>query len=199
VTPSQAAAPSRGHAPARAPARNALRFVLAAGVGAIVVLAGGGLAWRSGLLSHGSAPTTAAATTAPAAPVTPAEPAAATAQAEATRVLSPTAPQEIPVMPAAGATPARSGAELDAALAAAARAAAVPADSVRAAGPAPVARPQPLTASLTAPMAAITPTAAAHGKPNVAEAIANAQAKADRFLSAGNASAPAAAEGKQAP
>ena len=199
VTPSQAAAPSRGHAPARAPARNGLRLLLAAGAGAVVVLAGGGLAWRSGWLSHGTAPTTAAAMTAPAAPVTPAEPAAATAQAEATRLLSPTAPQEIPVAPAAGPVPAPGGADVDAALAAAARAAAVPADSVRAAGPAAVARPQPLTAPLTAPAAASTPTVAAHGKPSVAEAIANAQAKADRFLSTGNAAAPAAAEGKQAP
>jgi hypothetical protein len=194
VTPSQAAAPSRGHAPARPPARDGLRFLLAAGLGAVVVLAGGGLAWRAGLLTHAAAPMTAATST----PTTPAaEPAAATAQAEAARVLAPTAPQEIPVTPAAGPAPPRSGADVDAALAAAARAAAVPADSVRAAGPTPVARPQPLTAPLPVPAPATTPAAAAHGKPSVAEAIANAQAKADRFLSAG--SAPATGEGKQAP
>jgi hypothetical protein len=197
VMPAQAAAPSRSRAPARAPAREGMRFLLAAGLGGVLVLAGGGVAWRTGLLSHGAAPATSAAAT----PVTPAEPAAVAAQAEAARVLSPAAPQEITVTPAAGPTPPRSGAEVDAALAAAARAAAVPANTVRAAGPAPVARPQPLTAPMAPPVAASTPTAAAHGKPSVAEAIANAQAKADRFLStgSGDAAAPAANDAKHAP
>ncbi|HEY8976145.1 MAG TPA: hypothetical protein VIN75_18165 [Burkholderiaceae bacterium] len=192
VSPSQAAAPSRARAPARAPARDGLRFLLAAGLGGVVVLAGGGLAWRAGLLSHGAASATTAATT---------PPAAVAAQAEAARVLSPAAPQEIPITPAAGPTPARSQEDTDAALAAAARAAAVPAASVRAAERARVAPPQAPAA--VAPSAAITPAPAVHGKANVAAAIADAQAKADRFLSSNPGGtptpAPAPTEGKPAP
>ena len=186
VMPAQAAAPSRGHAHARAARRDGLRFLLAAGLGGVVVLAGGSIAWRAGLLSHGAAPTTAAAT--------PAQ-AAVAAQEEAARVLAPTAPQEIPVTPAGGPTPPSPSADADAALAAAARAAAVPADSVRAATPTPVAHPQ--GAATPAPASAAAP--AARGKADVAAAIANAQAKADRFLSSGSGAAPAANDGKQAP
>lgn len=190
ATPSQAAAPSRSTSPARAPARGGVAFLMAAGLGGAVVLAGGGLAWRAGLLSHAAAPVAAASTTAPATP------APVSAQAEAARVLSSAAPQEIPVTPAAGPTPPRSESEADAALAAAARAAAVPAASVRAAGPSTAAGPQPETT----PAPASPPAPAAHGKANVAAAIANAQARADRFLSpnSGDASAPARAEGKPA-
>jgi hypothetical protein len=190
VTPSQAAAPSRSRSPARAPARTGVGMLLAAGLCGVVILAGGGLAWRAGMLSHAAAPVTAAAKNAPAAT------APVSVQAEAARVLSPAAPQEIPVTPAAGPTPPRSEAEVDAALAAAARAAAVPAASVRAAGPATVAPPQPQGV----PVPAITPAPAAHGKASVAAAIANAQAKADRFLSSnsGDASAPVPTGGKPA-
>jgi len=198
VTPSQAAAPSRAKAPARAPARGGLRFLLAAGLGGVVVLAGGGLAWRAGLLSHAAAPATADATT-PAPAASPlATPAAVAAQAEAERVLSPAAPQEIPVTPAAGPTPPRGEAETDAALAAAARAAAVPAASVRAVDPASMRRPQ--APASVAPAAASTPAPAVRGKASVAAAIADAQARADRFLSSnpGGKSAPAAPEGKPA-
>jgi len=189
VTPAQAAAPSRPHAAARAPRRDGLRFMLAAGLGAVVVLAGGGLAWRAGLLSHDAAP---APVTAAATPT----PAAVAAQAEAARVLSPTAPQEITVTPAAGPAPPPTSADVDAVLSAAARAAAVPA--APALGPAAATRPQ----HDAAPLPASASTPAVHGKADVAAAIANAQAKADRFLSSGrgaDAAAPAATEGKQAP
>jgi len=100
-------------------------------------------------------------------------------------------PLAIPITPAAGPTPARSQEDTDAALAAAARAAAVPAASVRDAGPAPATRPQ-------APASTLAP--ATHGKAGVAAAIADAQAKADRFLSSnpGGTSAPAPSEGKPA-
>jgi len=191
VTPAQAAAPSRPHAVARAPRRDGLRFLLAAGLGGVVVLAGGGLAWRAGLLSHDAAPAPVTAATTP-------TPAAVAAQAEAARVLSPVAPQEITVTPAAGPTPPPTSADVDAVLSAAARAAAAPAASVPAAGPAPATRPQRDAAPL--PASAAMP--AVHGKADVAAAIANAQAKADRFLSSGRgaeAAAPAATEGKQAP
>ena len=190
VTPAQGAAPSRPHAAPRAPRRDGLRFLLAAGLGGVVVLAGGGLAWRAGLLSHAAAPVTATAPApGPAVPVPTA--AAVAAQAEATRILSPAAPQEITVTPAAGPTPPRTSADVDAALAVAARSAAV-----HPAGPEPVARPQH-----AAPVPASAATPAVRGKADVAAAIAHAQAKADRFLSSGSgdAAAPAATEGKQAP
>jgi len=187
VMPAQAAAPSRGHATARAPRRDGLRFLLAAGLGGVVVLAAGGIAWRAGLMSHDAARATAVATP---------PPATVAAQDEAARVLAPTAPQEIPVTPAAGPTPPHPQADVDAALAAAARAAAVPAESVRAAPPTP-APPTPVARHQAA--AAPAPASAARNKPDVAAAIANAQAKADRFLSSGSATAPAANDGKQAP
>jgi len=192
VTPSQAAAPSRAKAPARAPVRGGLRFLLAAGLGGAVVLGGGGLAWRAGLLSHGEPPATAAATT-PAAAATPiAIPAVVAAQAEAARLLSSQATQEIPVTPAAGTTSPRGEAQADAAP----DTAAVPA--VRAVDPASTLRP-PAPATV-APAAASTPAPALHGKASVAAAIADAQARADRFLSSdqGGTSAPAPTEGKAA-
>jgi len=194
VTPAHAAAPSRTQAAPRTPRRDGLRFLLAAGLGGLVVLAGGGLAWRAGWVSHAAAPVTAAA---PAAAATP-TPAAVAAQAEAARILSPAAPQEIAVTPAAGAAPPRTSADVEAALAVAARAAAVPTATVPAAGPEPVARPQRVAVPAVAASAA---TPAARGKADVAAAIAHAQAKADRFLSSGggDAAAPAATEGKQAP
>ena len=194
VTPAHAAAPSRAHSGARAPRRDGWRFLVAAGLGGVVVLAGGGLAWRAGLLSHEAATARAPA---PAPAVAVASPAAVAAQAEATRVLSAAAPQEIGVAPAAGPVPPRTSADVDAALAAAARAAAVPAASVRAAAPAPVARSQQVAAPASASVAAPT----GRGKTDVAAAIAQAQARADRFLSAGSGDAapPVATEGKQAP
>ena len=136
------------------------------------MLIGGGVAWKAGMLSRNT-PSNAAL-------VTP----AVAAQAEAARVLS-AAQQDIPIAPAAGVPARRSDEEVDAALAAAARAAAVPAASVRAAGP--LARGRAAAAPLT-PLAAApaaSPTAAQHAparQGSVAEAIANAQARADRFL-----------------
>jgi nicotinamidase-related amidase len=97
---------------------------------------------------------------------------------------------------------ARTSAEVDAALAAAARAAAVPVASVQAAGPSRAARP-PGPGSLVPALVRATPVAvpgvstasltpatvaapATHGKDSVAAAIANAQARADNFLATGS-------------
>ncbi|MBW8777816.1 MAG: hypothetical protein JF585_01180, partial [Burkholderiales bacterium] len=79
----------------------------------------------------------------------------------------------------------RSDAEVDAALAAAARAAAVPADSVRAAGPArlvPASAPAMASPTAAAARASGVRPAVPHAKDSVDAAIANAQARADRFL-----------------
>ncbi|MCK9685990.1 hypothetical protein [Scleromatobacter humisilvae] len=164
--------------PARMRARSSepAKFVLAAALGAAVVLAGGALAWKSGLLS-GTSPSNAAL-------VTP----AVAAQAEAARVRSEA--QDVPVAAPAGLPPQRSDAEVDAALAAAARAAAVPTASVRAASPARVAVPLPPGA---APAASTAQRSAPLSKESVADAIAKAQARADRFLSTGSKAGPAAA------
>jgi len=181
--PAAAQPRARGAAPPRERARGSARFLFAAGLGAAAVLIGGGLAWKSGLMSRNN-PGNAAL-------ITP----AVAAQAEAARVLS-ASPQEIPITPAAGVPAQRSSAEIDAALAAAERAAAVPAASVRAAGPARVAPEAPaITPPVTAQAApAMSAQRAPVRQADVAEAIANAQARADRFLSSGNggAAAPAA-------
>jgi hypothetical protein len=182
--PAPSAAPAarrRATAPARKPAGEPFRFALAAGLGAIVVLMAGGVAWKAGLLSQPS-PTNASLVTAQVA-----------AQAEAARALA-ASQQELAVAPpAAGAVPARSGEEVDAALAAAARAAAVPLASVQAAGPSRVARPLPAGASAaTPPGVSATP---AHRKDGVAAAVTNAQVRADHFLA--GASAGAAAPGAE--
>ena len=191
----RAATPAHAHARRQAASGEAFKFVLAAGLGAVVVLISGGVAWKAGLLTRNSATN--------AAVITP----QVAAQAEAARVLSATA-QEIPITPAAGPVPAadpapvRSNEEVDAALAAAARAAAVPVASVHAAGPAravhpatpavaPVAlAPAPVPAPAVAPTA--TPRAAPKPKESVADSIARAQARADSFLATG-AAAPAPA------
>ena len=121
-------APTRTRAKAPVRARGAahsgeaFKFFLAAGLGAAVVMVGGGVAWKAGWLSRSGAVN--------AQPIT----AQVAAQAEAARVLAAPAP-EIAIAPAAGPTPTRSNAEVDAALAAAARAAAVPVASVHAASP----------------------------------------------------------------
>ncbi len=191
ATPTAAPAARRvANAPARTPAHapmaDAVKFALAAAIGAVVVLIGGGVAWKAGLLSRGS-PTDASVITARVA-----------AQAEAARLLSAQS-QEIAITPpAAGGVSTRSDEEVDAALAAAARAAAVPMASVHAASPSRVTRaPAPVAAAVTAaatirpatvPVAAQRP--AAQGKDSVAAAIANAQARADSFLASGG-SAPA--------
>lgn len=208
------AAPAGARLPRRAAAPSeALKFAVAAGVGAIAVLLGGGLAWKAGWLSH-SRPDDPALITARVA-----------AQAEAARVLS-TAQPEIAVAPAAGpaatttptttdsTTPHRSDEEINAALAAAARAAAVPVASVHAAGPArPVApEPVPVSVSTTLPPTPVVPSAnaaapqraAVPSKESVAAAIAKAQARADSFLAAGTPATPgeasaAAHEVKTAP
>ena len=197
MAPVRARAATPAHARRHAASGEAFKFVLAAGLGAVVVLIGGGVAWKAGLLTRNSATN--------AAVITP----QVAAQAEAARVLSAT-PQEIPITPAAGPVPAvdpapvRSSEEVDAALAAAARAAAVPVASVHAAGPAhavhpttpsvaPMAvapAPVPTTAPAMAPTA--TPRAAPKAKESVADSIARAQARADSFLATG-AAAPAPA------
>ena len=187
-----AAAASR----ARGRAGEPIGFLLAAGLGAAIVLIGGGVAWKAGWLSRNNASNASLVT------------AQVAAQAEAARVLS-AAPKEIAIAPAAGATPARTSEELDAALAAAARGAAVPVASVHAAGPSRIARPLPPVAApvAVAPVAvpAAPPAASqrvpAKGKQSVADAIAHAQSRADNFLGSGAAvAAPAATtDVKQAP
>ena len=197
ATPAAAPAvrPTTG-VPAHGAASEPLKFALAAGLGAVLVLMGGGVAWKAGLLTHAS-PTNAAL-------ITP----QVAAQAEAARLLA-ASPQDIVIAPAAATAPpsTRTDAEVDAALAAAARAAAVPVASVHAAGPARVARSLPEAAAPVAAVVAPKVVAAAPArvpaparKDSVAAAIANAQARADRFLAAGGSAAtPAAApETKQA-
>ncbi len=182
-------AAAAARAPAGVRAVEPAKFVLAVGFGAVIVLMGGGVAWKAGLLTRNS-PTNAALIT----------PAVAT-QAEAARVQS-AAPQEIAITPAAGVPARRSDAEVDAALAAAARAAAVPAATVRAAGPSRVARALPPVTSVATTPASVSATAphAPTHKESVAEAIANAQARADRFLASdANAPAPVTTEAKPAP
>ena len=196
LAPASAKAPA---APARARASTGepFKFVLAAGMGAAVVLMLGGVAWKAGLLSRNTASNAELVT------------ARVAAQAEAARVQS-TSPQEIVVAPAAGPAPARTNAEVDAALAAAARAAAVPVASVQAAGPAPVARAvaadtpvaqAPAPRSAAAPVAVPAQRLSADSAASVAQAIARAQARADSFLATGSgAVAPAAAgDVKQGP
>jgi len=176
----------RAGASARSQGRGGARFLLAAGLGGVVVLAAGGGAWKAGLLSRNSGP---GSTAAP-------------AQVEAARGLAP-AGQEISIAPAAGALPPRGDAAADvAAQAAEARAAAVPTDAVH--EPAP--EPAPVSTPAMHPQAAASTTIAApaplpHRKVDVAAAIAEAQAKAERFLAPGGgaASTPPAGEGRQAP
>ncbi len=173
--------PARPGPPKRTRSREQGKLVPVSALVAAVLAVGAGVAWNEGLFSR-LQPNEVAM-------VTP----AVAAQAEAARVLS--SQQDISIAPAAGLPAPRSDEEIDAALAAAARAAAVPADSVRAAGPALALRPLPQAA--TPPSAASTPPAAIHaatlGKAGVADAIANAQARADRFLAAEAAASAAAA------
>ena len=162
------------------------RVLFAVGLGAVIVLMAGGVAWKAGMLSPTSQNN---------ALITP----EVATQAEAARVQS-AAQQEIPITPAAGVPARRTDEEVDAALAAAARAAAVPAASVRAAGPSRVARaPTPPVTPLAA-TPADTSTSTQHApahKDSVAETIAKAQARADHFLASDNA--PATTEAKPAP
>ena len=199
-----ASAPTHVQVARRAAPSEALKFAVAAGVGAIAVLLGGGLAWKAGWLSHARSDDPALIT------------ARVAAQAEAARMLSASQP-EIAVVPAAGpavtTAPHRSDEEINAALAAAARAAAVPVASVHAAGPAravapaPVALPVVATTASTAPAAVrVTPSANAaipapqHAPPpakeTVAAAIARAQARADSFLAAGTPATASEAPGE---
>ena len=187
--------PSRA-APVRAPARaestsgEPLRFALAAGLGAVVVVMAGAVALKAGWLGR-SAP----GTTVLVAPEV-------AAKAETARVMA-AAQQEIALVPPAAGTPvARSEQEVDAALAAAARAAAVPVASVHAAGPSHVARPVVMAPPAAPAKATAASHAAATGKDGVAAAIAKAQARADSFLAtdaAAPAEAPAPVEGRPAP
>ncbi len=154
----------------RAPTGESVKFALAAGLGAAIVLAGGGVALKAGWLSHTS-PTHAA-------PVAP--------QAAAARAAAATS-QEIEIAPpAAGVATTRSNEEVQAALAAAARAAAVPVASVHAAGPSRVARALPPGAATVAGpqwKPSVSQQLPALSKDNLAAAIASAQSRADNFLS----------------
>ena len=201
LAPAAATASAAAKAPVVAPARarasggESFKFLLSAGVGAVVVLMFGGVAWKAGWLSRNDASNAALVTSQVA------------AQAEAARVQSSSPPspaQEIVIAPAAGGAPTRSNEEVDAALAAAARAAAVPVASVHAAGPSRVARPPAVAAPVAvapAPVVAATPAAAQHapvkGKESVAEAVARAQARADSFLAPGETAGAAPTEVKQ--
>jgi len=156
------------------PADESFRISLGASVAVVGVLVGVGFALKAGLSAHGGTP---AAALAPA--VVPAAPIQAAA-------VVPASPQEIAVAPTAGVASTRSVEEANAALAAAVRAAAVPVASVHAAGPSRVARPAPNVAPASLPRA----------KDGVASAIADAQARADRFL-ASDGVAPAAAPARE--
>jgi len=125
LAPARPPLASRSHRGRRSSDEGSGRFLLAAVFGAAVMLAGGSVAWKAGLLARSGE----------LAAVTP----RVAAQAEAARLLA-QAHDEIPIEPAAGPAPQRSDAEVDAALAAAARAAAVPTEAVRAASP-PLAAP----------------------------------------------------------
>jgi hypothetical protein len=181
---------------AQASSGEPFKFALAAGMGAVIALIGGGVAWKSGWLAHNGSGAAIISTE-------------IATKAEAARVLSAAQP-EIALAPPAAGTSTRSNEEVDAALAAAARAAAVPMASVHAAGPARVARSEPLpapvvVASVTqkatpaiarvATPRAAAPAPATRGKDGVAAAIADAQARADSFLATGSApsATPAAA------
>ena len=180
--PATVRAKARAIAPARASAGEPFKFLLAAGLGAVVVLMFGGVAWKAGWLSRNNATNASVVTSRVA------------AQAEAARMLS-EAPKEIAIAPAAGATPTRTDEEVDAALAAAARAAAVPVASVHAAGPLPPVTAPVAVARVAVPAAAPTAPqrAPVKGKESVADAIAHAQARADSFLGSGGAAAAPAA------
>jgi hypothetical protein len=165
LPPAHAAGARDGRSVASKPPRThgagePMKFLLAVGLGSMLALIGGGVAWKVGVLSR-NAPVDASVARVPAAAQPPIE-----------------------IAPAAGVAPTRSSAELDAALAAAARAAAVPAASVRAAGPAPGIRSIPAAAT-QAPQRAATPV-----KDGVAAAIANAQSRSDKFLSSQDSAAP---------
>jgi hypothetical protein len=175
-----AAAAVRARSPA-APGRP-FGFALAAGMGAVVALIGGGVAWKAGWLVRPDSAELAVVATR-----VVAQTAAARAVAEA--------PQEMTLAPPAAGIPARrSSAEVDAALAAAARAAAVPVASVHAAGPSRALVPASAVAPST-PVALRTAAAAApvRSKDNVASAVANAQARSDRFLAPAGAATPSPA------
>jgi len=215
VNPVEAPGARAPAAPARVARRAApsetTRFVVAMGVGALAMLMAGGLAWQAGWLAHDTPDNPALVTARVAAQ---AEAARVAAQAEAARVLSSAQP-EIAVTPAAGAAPHRTDEEIDAALAAAARAAAMPVASVQAAAPArtvapaapvtlAVASTSPGAATVAPPVGTASPRAAAKGKDGVAAAIASAQARADNFLASGSPVAgadasPAPTEPKTAP
>jgi hypothetical protein len=196
ATPTAAPRRSAAVKPA-ARASDPAKLMLAACMGAVVVLMAGGAAWKSGLLSTGGSPADRAIVTANVA-----------RQAEAARALG-TAVQQMQTAPPAGgfaaapaattaaANGATTGADLDAILAAAARVAPVgvarvPVAVVPAAtAPVPAPRQAQRTATLAAPVVTMdaTPHAAPHGKDAVALAVANAQARADRFLASDASSA----------
>ena len=157
------------------------KFALAVAIGtAIVLIGGGGVAWKSGWLRH-DGPGNAGLASVPIAASKDAERALSAAPQQS--ALTAPAADVDPTPPAAGLPSARTRQEVDAALAAAARAAAVPMASVHAAGPARVARPLPLPRAL----------APARGTDGVSSAVASAQARADSFLASGNGPTTAAA------
>jgi hypothetical protein len=174
------------------PASEPAKLVLAACMGAAIVLIAGGAAWKSGALSRGGSPSDGALVTS-----------SVVNQAETARALA-AGNQELQMAPpAAGArvtpvvattaiaAPAKAAADVDAILAAAARVTAPPEPKPPAAAPVTVAAVPRVVAKAATPSVA-TP-AAALSKDSVAAAIASAQARADRFLAA-NAT-PAATSG----
>jgi hypothetical protein len=190
MAPVAAMAPAVAPSRARARAGEPLRFLLAAGLGAMVVLIGGGAAWKAGWLSRNNTSNAASVT------------AQIAAQAEAARRQS-AAAQEVAILPAAGTVRTRTNEDVDAALAAAARAAAVPMASVHAAGPSRVARPLPAvlapigvvpaTVPVLAPAAAQRAPVPVEDNESIADTVARAQARADSFLASGGAAAASAA------
>ena len=174
VDPAPVSANIRDAAQTPRAADESFRISLGASAGVVGLLIGVGVVLKAGLLSNAAPAAASAPAAVPAAPI-PA----------ATAVPAPL--QEPASAPTAGVESMRSPAEVNAALAAAARAAAVPMASVHAAGPSRVARPLP--ASLP------------RAKDGVASAIAQAQARADRFLATDGAkpAAAVASEVNQAP
>ncbi len=184
------AAPARAPAARRAPAGERAKLMLAAGMGAVVVLMAGGVAWKSGMLSRGGNPADGALVTASVAK-----------HAEAARMLA--GNQEIRMAPPAAGVRAASATapvDVDAILAAAARVVAPPAPAAEPPAATPVAlevatpaRAPAVTVPhvvaraafpAAAPVATTRATAPAgpRSKDAVAAAVADAQARADRFL-----------------
>ena len=184
------------------------KLLLSAGLGVVVAVMIGGVAWKQGLLTSGGSPTDSAVVTANVA-----------RQAEAARSVGAAVQQLAVAPPAAGVQPAQvadapapvvaprtSANDVDAILAAAARVAPVG----RTPAQAPVvaaARPIPPTAAPVAPQAApviAAPSVAAQretarSREAVSQAVAHAQERADSFLGGSSPSHPGATVTRGAP